>query len=193
MANPFIDAARTLLDSLDAPIARELTNAARDNSLVAAGVELTIEEAIGLALVAKHIAATDGLSAAESTGMRALLSHYRVPPEAQAELLAIDLSEATDEHVRELVPAGSAKAMYLVSGVAAIAARDGLSEEEVARIEAIGATIGLAKPMIDALCAHAEAEVVASIRNDRGMLDKLDRLRGALFRLADETDVAAAS
>ena len=184
MSNPFIDSARTFLASLDTSIAAQLKDDARKGSQTAAGVELTIEEVIGLALVARHIAATDGLSNAESNGMRALLTHYGVPAAAQEHLMEVDLSAATDEHVRELVPAGSAKAMYLVNGVATIAARDGLSEEEQGRIAAIGAQVGLKQAMVDALTAQAEATILASIRGDGAMLDKLDKLRDALFRLA---------
>ncbi len=184
MSNPFHDSAQTLLASLDDAVAEQLKSSARRGSRYAAGIELTIEEVIGLALVARHIAATDGLSTAESNGMRALLSHYGVPPVAQDHLMAVDLSDATDEHVAELVPAGSAKAMYLVNGVATIAARDGLSEEELERIAEIGASVGLSQPMIDALSAEAEAATLASIRSDGAMLDKLDKIRDALFRLA---------
>jgi len=184
MSNPFHDSAQTLLASLDDAVAEQLKSAAQRSSRYAAGIELTIQEVIGLALVARHIAATDGLSTAESNGMRALLSHYGVPPVAQDQLMAIDLSAANDEHVSELVPAGSAKAMYLVNGVATIAARDGLSDEELERIAEIGASVGLSQAMTDALTAEAEAAILASIRGDGAMLDKLDKLRDALFRLA---------
>ena len=94
MSNPFHDSAQTLLASLDDTVAEQLKSAAQRGSRYAAGIELTIEEVIGLALVARHIAATDGLSTAESNGMRALLSHYGVPPVAQEQLMAIDLSAA---------------------------------------------------------------------------------------------------
>jgi len=184
MSNPFHDSARTFLASLDDSLAAQLKDAAQKGSQTAAGIELTIEEVIGLALVARHIAATDGLSTAESNGMRALLSHYGVPAPAQDHLMQIDLSSATDEHVRELVPAGSAKAMYLINGVATIAARDGLSPEELGRIATIGDQVGLSQAIIDALTAEAEAAILASIRGDGAMLDKLDKLRDALFRLA---------
>ncbi|HFE47445.1 MAG TPA: hypothetical protein ENJ18_18475 [Nannocystis exedens] len=184
MSNPFYDSAQTILASLDESVANELKGAAKTSSQIAAGIELTIEEVLGLLLVARHIAATDGLSTAESNGMRALLSHYGVPASAQDRLMAVDLGHATDDHVRELVPAGSAKAMYLVNGVATIAARDGLSPEELARIAEIGTKVGLSQAMVDALTAEAEAAIIASIRGDGAMLDKLDKLRDALFRLA---------
>lgn len=182
MANPFLDSARTILASLAAELAAQLADTARRTS-IAAGVDLSIEEALALALVARHIAATDGLSEAESSGMRALLDFYGVPPAAQAALHQVDLGEATDEHIRELVPPRSAKARHLVSGVAFIAARDGLSGDELARIAAIGRKLELEPAMVDALVAESEAAVLAWIRGDRALLGKLDRLREALFRL----------
>ncbi len=184
MSNPFHDSAQTILASLDETVAKQLKGAAGTSSQIAAGIELTIEEVLGLALVARHIAATDGLSTAESNGMRALLSHYGVPASAQDRLMEVDLGVATDDHVRELVPPGSAKAMYLINGVATIAARDGLSPEELTRIADIGTKVGLSQAMVDALTAEAEAAIIASIRGDGAMLDKLDKLRDALFRLA---------
>lgn len=182
MANPFIDSARTILADLEGGFAAQLAESARQTS-IASGVDLTIEEALALALVAKHIASTDGLSAAESSGMTALLDFYGVPAAAQAALHQVDLAGANDEHIRELVPTDSAKARHLVSGVAYIAARDGLSDDELARIAAIGTKVGLSLAMIDALVAESEAAVLASIRGDRALLGKLDRLRSALFRI----------
>ena len=73
------------------------------------------------------------------------------------------------------------------SGVLPIAARDGLSEEELERIAEIGASVGLSQAMIDALSAEAEAATLASIRGDGAMLDKLDKIRDALFRLAPQS------
>ena len=176
MQNPFVESIRAIVADLDPEgVAAEAAEG---------GLALTLEESIGLALVARHIAASDGLSDAESSGMRALLEHYRVPEPLHAAVMRADLRGAGDVHVRAIVPPQSAKAAHLLSGVAFIAARDGLSGEERDRLLRLGAALGLARPLVDALLAESEAAVLASVRGDRATLSKLDRLRAALFRLA---------
>ncbi|HRI10797.1 MAG TPA: hypothetical protein PKW35_23420, partial [Nannocystaceae bacterium] len=173
--NPFIDNTRRIL----AGVAPAQVSAPADEG----EVTLTLEEAIVLALVARHIAASDGLSQAESNAMRGLLEHHGVPEALHPAVMDADLRGAADEHVSALVPARSAKALHLISGVSFIAARDGLSAEERGRVLRLATALGIERPLVDALIAESEAAVLASVRGDAAMLTKLDRLREALFRL----------
>lgn len=175
MHNPFIDNTRRILAGL-APA--QVSAPAGEGE-----VTLTLEEAIVLALVARHIAASDGLSQAESNAMRGLLEHHGVPEALHPAVMNADLRGAADEHVSALVPARSAKALHLISGVSFIAARDGLSAEERGRVLRLATALGIERPLVDALIAESEASVLASVRGDAAMLTKLDRLREALFRL----------
>jgi tellurite resistance protein len=185
MQNPFVERTRTILAG--AQISSEAAENLASEASAAddeGGVALTLAESIGLALVARHVAAADGLSEREAKAMRGLLDYYRVPEPLHEELLGGELEGAMEQHVKALIPAGSVKARLVISGAAFIAASDGLSSEELGRIRGLGAAVGISAELVEALIAESEVAVVASVRGDSVILQRLDRLRAALFRLA---------
>lgn len=185
MSNPIIDTTDTLLRQLDARTIADARDAIRVRSLESTGEVLGLEESINLIKGAKYLAAADGLSNAEATGLKLLLRKYGMPDVISAHVLAFDVSGVASHHIGELVPSRSRRGCFLLSGMIAIAGLDGLSDEELDGARKAGEALGLEPKLVALIVAEAKASVYGVLKGDRTMLDHLMEVRRAIFALVE--------
>jgi hypothetical protein len=181
MANPIADSTTQLLEQMDAQVRAEAERQVAESSVRAPGFELSLAEEINLAKAVKAVAAVDGLSREELTGLKFLMIMSALPYDVQQHVLGFDTSGVSVEHASELFPPGSQKACYLLSGATTVAAMDGLSQEEEATARELGERLKLEAKLVNVLIAEARATGRAMSKGDHELVDELKRLRAALF------------
>ncbi|PRP91272.1 hypothetical protein ENSA5_56850 [Enhygromyxa salina] len=181
MTNLISDSTRRLLDDMDPKVRAEIERGVAENSVRAPGFELTLEEEINLAKAVKAVAAVDGLSREEMTGLKFLMIMSALPYDIQQHVVEFELDRVTLEDASGLFPPGSQKACYLLSGATTVAAMDGLSAQEEASARELGAQLELADKLVNVLIAEARATGMAMRKGDHELVDELKRLRAALF------------
>jgi hypothetical protein len=185
MSNPIIDTTDALLRQLDARTIADARDAIRVRSLESTGEVLGLEECINLIKGAKFLAAADGLSNAETTGLKLLLRKYGMPEVISEHVLKCDVSKVEARHIGELVPARSRRACFLLSGMISIAGLDGLSDEELEGARKAGSALGLEPKLVALLVAEAKASVYGVLKGDQSLLNHLMEVRRAIFALVE--------
>lgn len=181
--NPIEESVKAVLARLDEEARTRIDANALRRSVDLMGAPLGGDDELRLLLAAKYLAAADGLSGAELAGLRAIMQRLELPEEAQRLVLALNVTQVRPEHVGELVPPRTRPALYLLSGVAVLAALDGLSEEEEVRARQVGEHLGVSPPLVDVVLAEARLTAAALQRGDEAALAALYPLRRAICRL----------
>jgi hypothetical protein len=185
MANPIIDTTDILLRQLDARTIADARDAIRVRSLESTGEVLGLEESINLIKGAKYLAAADGLSNAETTGLKLLLRKYGMPDLISEHVLKFDVARVESRHIGELVPTRSRRGCFLLSGMISIAALDGLSDEELDGARKAGAALGLEPKLVTLIVAEAKASVYGVLKGDQSLLGHLMEVRRAIFAMVE--------
>ena len=183
MGNPIAESTERLLADMDPDARASAEREIAEHSVRPAGFELTLSEEINLAKAVKVLAAVDGLSREELGGLKFLMIMSALPYEVQRHVIEFETEGVSIEHTSELVPAGSRKAGYLLSGATTVAAIDGLSEEEERSALELGERLQLERKLVDVLIAEARATGTAMAKGDQELVEQLKQLRGALFAL----------
>lgn len=181
--NPILASVQELLNSLDDDAYREVELSVRDHAVHGLGAEIGVEDELHLILLSKYMAAADGVSGAEVTGLKRLMIRHGLPEVAQRHLLEFDVSTVRPEHVAEVVQPGSSLAVYMLSGGALLAALDGLSGAERTRAHAVGEQLGLKPEMVDVVLAEACLTASALLKGDEATIQLIRPLRHAIYRL----------
>jgi hypothetical protein len=186
MRNPIADTTDALMLQLDPQTITDARASVRIRSLESTGEELGLEESINLIKGAKYLASADGLSNAETTGLKLLLRKYGMPELVTEHVLKFDVSRVDSQHIGELVPPRSRKACFLLSGMVSIAGLDGLSDEELTDARKAGAALGLEPKLVALIIAEAKASVYGVLKGDRSLLSQLMEVRRAIFALVED-------
>jgi hypothetical protein len=185
MGNPIFDSTQRALAGLDPSTIEAARASVRVRSLELNGEEVELEDQINMIKAAKYLSAADGLSNAELTGLRLLMRKYGLPAAIVADVLELDVDRLSPQDIGELAGRRSRQACIMLSGMVAIAALDGLSDDELARARAVGVAFGLEPRLVAAIVAEAKAAVYAILRADTSMLDSLREVRQAIFAFAE--------
>ena len=182
MENPITAFVQKLLSELDEGTRSAVAATVKQHSTTALGTELGVEDELHLLLMAMAVASADGLSHAESEGIKRLMAKFNLPEAAQKAILSFDASTVQPEHVRELAKPKSKEAVYVLSGVVTFAALDGLSDAELAKAQEVAAHLELSPEVCNVLVAEARVTTVALMRGDEEMLRAIRPLRHAIFK-----------
>ncbi|MDC0717437.1 hypothetical protein [Nannocystis bainbridge] len=181
--NPILASVQELIDGLDDETYRNVELSVRDHAVHGLGAEISVETELHLILLSKYMAAADGVSGAEVTGLKRLMDRHGLPEVAQRHLLAFDVSEVRPEHVAEVVQPHSSLALYVLSGGTLLAALDGLSPAERSRVRAVGEQLGLSPELVEVVLAEACLTAAALLKGDEAMIQLIRPLRHAIYRL----------
>ncbi|MFY0535621.1 hypothetical protein [Nannocystis pusilla] len=140
--NPILASVQGLLAGLDDETYRNVELSVRDHAVHGLGAEISVETELHLILLSKYMAAADGVSGAEVTGLKRLMDRHGLPEVAQRHLLEFDVSTVRPEHVAEVVQPHSSLALYILSGGTLLAALDGLSGAERTRVRRSASSSG---------------------------------------------------
>lgn len=186
MANRIFDSTQAAIARLDPATLSAARASVRVRSLEANGEEVSLEDQINTIKAAKYLSAADGLSNAELMGLRLLMRKYSLPEALVIDVLEFDVERITPEDIGQLVDHRSRRACHMLSGMVAIAALDGLSNEELVGAREVGAAFGFQPKLVTLIVAEAKASVYALLRGDSSMLDELRRVRQAIFAFAED-------
>jgi hypothetical protein len=181
MGNPIAESTEAFLRGLNPTVREAAEEAVASRSLATAGVTLTLCEELELAKAIKFVASVDGFSKQERGALQFLMIMSGIPNAVQQDVLDFDVTDVTLVHVSELFPRASRRAACVLSGATTVAAFDGLSTQEEYRSRALGRTLGLTEPTIDALVANARALGQAMAKGDRAEVEELERRRQVLL------------
>lgn len=181
MGNPIAESTEAFLAGLTPTIREAAEEAVSANSRRRVGLELTLTEEINLAKAVKQLAAVDGLSREERSSLEYLMIMAGIPHRIQQDVLDFDVSEVAPEHVAALFPKGSRKAAYVLSGATAVAAFDGLSEDEEMESRDLGVHLGLPQPLIEDLIDNARRLGQAMSEGKRDEVEDLEHARRKLL------------
>lgn len=185
MSNPIVDTTEELLRRLDATTVSAAHDSVKVRSLESMGEEIGLRDSINLIKGAKVLSAADGLSNAEETGLKLLMRKYGLPEAVVEHVLAFDVADVESEHVGQLAPERSRKACFMLSSMVAIAALDGLSDDELAEARRAGAALGLEPRLVALIVAEAKASVYGVLKGDRSLLSHLMGVRRAIFAFVE--------
>lgn len=190
MTNPIVAQTQAFLDAMraEAPDAVERACAsARAHSLATYGVELSLEEEAYLAIAVKFVAAVDGLSPLELSGLQRLIQRYDTPEQFVAFIGAFDVRALSFEAVAELFERGSDKAKRVLSGAVLVACLDGgdggLSPTERELALQIASRLGLDPLLVEVYEARAQLDLLAFVRDDPELSEAATHLRHVLWKL----------
>ena len=186
MANPIADSTRALMRTIDERTTADARSAVRNRSMEATGEVIDLEASINLIKAAKYLAAADGLSTAEETGLKMLMRKYGLPDAVVSHVLAFDVATVAPEHIGELADERSREACFLLSSMIAIAGLDGLSDDELADARKAGEALGLEPKLVALIVAEALASVYGVLRGDRSMLNHLMGVRRAIYAFVED-------
>jgi len=186
MSNPIVDTTKALISSLKSETVGAAEDAVRVKSMETTGEVIGLYDSINLIKAAKYLAASDGLSNAEETGLKLLMRKYGMPEAVAKHVLDFDVSQLRSEHIGTLAAPRSRKACFMLSSMVQIAALDGLSDEELADARKAGAALGLEPRLIALIVAEAKASVYGVLRGDRSMLSHLMGVRRAIYAFVEE-------
>lgn len=181
--NPIAAFVQKLLAELDESTRARVEASALEQSVAEMGAPLGIEDELQLLLAAKYLASADGVSVPEMAGLTRVMARLGLPVAAQRLILEFDVAVVRPEHVGELAPPRSRPALYLLSGVAVLAALDGLSEQERGRARVLGEHLGIGPQLVDVILAEAMLTADALGRGDAGALALIRPLRRAIYRM----------
>ncbi|PRP97383.1 hypothetical protein [Enhygromyxa salina] len=184
--NPILASTRALMAQLDDQTIDDARDSVRARSTESNGEAIALEDAINLIKAAKYLAAADGLSNAEVTGLKLLMRKFGLPDPVVQHVLAFEVAELSSAHIGELARPRSREACFLLSGMIAIAAIDGLSDDELADAHEAGAALGLEPKLVTLIVAEAKASVYGVLRGDRALLKQLMSVRRAIFALVED-------
>lgn len=184
--NPIVESTATLISQLDEDTIADARASVHTRSIESSGEAIGLEDSINLIKAAKYLAAADGLSNAEVTGLKLLMRKFGLPDAVAQHVLAFEVSQLSPSHIGELAQQRSRQACFLLSGMIAIAALDGLSDDELADAHAAGAALGLEPKLITLIVAEAKASVYGLLKGDRALLKQLMSVRRAIFGLVDD-------
>jgi hypothetical protein len=186
MPNPIVESTADLMRKLDARTIAAARDGIRVRTLESSGEEIGLEDSINLIKGAKYLSAADGLSNAEETGLKLLMRKYGLPDPVVKHVLEFDVGLVGPAHIGELAPRRSRKACFMLSGMIAIAALDGLSDEELADARKAGESLGLEPKLVALIVAEAKASVYGVLKGDRSMLNHLMGVRRAIFAFVED-------
>ncbi|NVB39345.1 hypothetical protein G6O69_15995 [Pseudenhygromyxa sp. WMMC2535] len=181
--NPIAESTARFLEQLDPGERERAEQVMLRDSVRAEGVAMSLADEINLTKAIKCVAGIDGLSREELVGLKYLLIISGLPQSIQQHVLDFDASTTRVDDVAALFPPASRKACYVLSGTATIAAIDGLSDEERDFCVELGASLGLAPALVEALVAESRATGLAMHEGNQGMVTELMRLREAIYDL----------
>lgn len=191
MPNAIVTQTQSFLSKLgrESPQVLEAAHAsARAHSTTTYGVELSVEEELYLAIAVKFVAAVDGLSPLEHSGLRRMVQRYDTPKEIVDFVHTFDVSELAFEAVAELFEQGSEKAKRVLSGAVLVACLDGgdegMSATERELAVQIAERLGLNPVLVEVYEARAQLELLVLVREDEELGEAATRLRHALWKLA---------
>lgn len=190
MTNSIVAQVRTFLDTMQAEQPEKVeraTASARAHSKVTYGVELSLEEEAYLAIAVKFVAAVDGLSPLEFTGLRTLMERYGPPEEFIAFVEAFDVRALSYELIGELFEHGSDKAKRVLSGAIFVACldggREGMSDAERELSLNIATQLGLDPVLVEVYEARVHLDLYAITREDPELHEITTRLRHVLWKM----------
>lgn len=186
MTNPIADSTQHLMAQLDEDTILDARAAVRVRSIASTGEDIGLEDSINLIKAAKYLAAADGLSTAEQTGLKLLLRKYGLPEVVANHVLAFEVGAVESRHIGELAEQRSREACFLLSSMIAIAGLDGLSDDELADARRAGEALGLEPKLIALIVAEAKAAVYGVLKGDRSMLNHLMGIRRAIFAFVED-------
>lgn len=186
MRNPIVDTTEALMRQLDPKTIADARDSVRVRSLESSGEDIGLEDSINLIKGAKYLSAADGLSTAEETGLRLLMRKYGFPDSVVKHVLEFDVGVVESQHIGELAEQRSRKACFMLSGMIAIAALDGLSDDELADARKAGAALGLEPKLVALIVAEALASVYGVLKGDRSLLNHLMGVRRAIFAFVED-------
>ncbi|MEM9461259.1 MAG: hypothetical protein AAGF11_44255 [Myxococcota bacterium] len=181
MGNPIAESTEAFLAGLTATVREAAEEAVSANSLREVGLELSLTEELNLAKAIKQIAAVDGFSREERSALEYLMIMAGIPHAIQQDVLDFDVTDVAPEHVAELFPSGSGKAAYVLSGATAVAAFDGLSEDEEMESRDLGVHLGLPQNLIEDLIDNAQRLGMAMSAGLRDKVEDLEHRRRVLL------------
>ncbi|MCA9704285.1 MAG: hypothetical protein KDK70_00350 [Myxococcales bacterium] len=181
MGNPIAKSTEAFLATLAATVREAAEEAVSANSRRMLGVELSLTEEVNLAKAIKQLASVDGFSREERSALEYLMIMSGIPHRIQQDVLDFDVTNVFPEHVAELFPKGSRKAAYVLSGAIAVAAFDGLSEDEEMESRDLGVHLGLPQPLIEDLIDNAHQLGLAMSAGDRAKVGDLEYERRKLI------------
>lgn len=187
MANPIAESTEAFLATLGATVREAAEEAVSANSKRMVGVELTLTEEINLAKAVKQIAAVDGFTREERSALEYLMIMSGIPHAIQQDVLDFDVSNVDPVHVAALFPRGSRKAAYVLSGATAVAAFDGLSEDEEMESRDLGVHLGLPQEIIEDLIDNAHRLGLAMSSGDQSKVGDLEYQRRKLIERIKRT------
>ncbi|PRP89970.1 hypothetical protein ENSA5_69110 [Enhygromyxa salina] len=185
-SNPIAETTESLMQQLDEQTIADARASVRVRSMESTGEAIGLEDSINLIKAAKYLSAADGLSTAEETGLKLLMRKYGLPSKVVEHVLDFDVSRVAAEQIGSLAPPRSRQACFLLSGMIAIAALDGLSDEELADARQAGAALGLEPKLIALIVAEAKASVYGVLKGDRSMLNHLMGVRRAIYAFVED-------
>jgi hypothetical protein len=174
------------MSQLDERTIADARASVRVRSIESTGEPIELEDSINLIKAAKYLSSADGLSNAEVTGLKLLMRKYGLPDPVVQHVLAFDVSQLSSSQIGELAEPRSRKACFLLSGMIAIAALDGLSDDELADARKAGAALGLEPKLIALIVAEAKVSVYGVLKGDRSLLSQLMDVRRAIFALVED-------
>lgn len=186
MSNIIIESTNALFASLSDQTIADGESSVRVRSMESTGEVIGLEDSINLIKGAKVLSAADGLSNAEETGLKLLMRKYGMPDAIVKHVLEFDVTKVEPDMLGELAPQRSRKACFMLSSMVAIAALDGLSDEELAEARAAGAALGLEPRLVALIVAEAKASVYGVLKGDRSMLSHLMGVRRAIFDFVED-------
>lgn len=181
--NPILASVQELLAGLDDDTYRRVELSVRDHAVHGLGAEISVEDELHLVLLSKYVAAADGVSGAEMTGLKRLMDRHNLPAVAQQHLLEFDVATVRLEQVAEIVRPRSPLAIYMLSGGTLLAALDGLSGAERSRARLVGEQLGLSPQLIEVVLEEACLTAAALLKGDEATLQLVRPLRHAIYRL----------
>ena len=183
MANPISASTDRLLAAMDPETLAAAQREVAENSVRPAGFELSLADEINLAKAVKVLAAVDGLSREELSGLKFLMIMAALSYDIQRHVLEFETEGVSIEHASELAGAGGRHAGYLLSGATTVAAMDGLSVQEERSAIELGARLKLDDKLVGVLISEARATGLAMRKGDQELVEELKRLRASLFTL----------
>lgn len=187
MGNPIAESTDAFLAELPATVREAAEETVSANSIRSVGLELSLTEEINLAKAVKQIAAVDGFSVEERTALEYLMIMAGIPHAIQQNVLQFDVTNVDPVHVAALFPRGSRKAAYVLSGATAVAAFDGLSEDEEMESRDLGVHLGLPQELIEDLIDNAHRLGLAMSSGDQNKVGDLEYERRKLIERIKQT------
>ena len=186
MSNPIVDTTKDLISTLDVETIHAAEDAVRIRSLEATGEVIGLFDSVNLIKAAKLLAAADGLSNAEETGLKLLMRKYGLPDPIVKHVLDFDVSTLSSDLIGDLAQPRSRKACFMLSSMVQIAALDGLSDEELADARRAGKALGLEPRLVALIVAEAKASVYGVLKGDRSLLSHLMGVRRAIYQFVED-------